>query len=52
MKEITFVYKDEWSKGKWNRQKCTVESLSECRKIYGLDDPGVEYIIESVIDVD
>ena len=52
MREITFIYKDELSRGKWNRQHCTVESLEECRRIYGLDEPGVEYVIESVIEVE
>ena len=52
MKEITFIYKDELSMGKWERQHCTVESLAECKRIYGLDEPNVEYVIESVIDVE
>ena len=36
MKHIVFEYKDEFSKGKWNRQGCIVSSLQECIKIYGL----------------
>ncbi len=52
MKDITFIYKDELSRGKWNRQHCVVSSVEECKRIYGLDEPGVEYVIESVINVD
>jgi len=50
LKHIVFEYKDELSKGKWNRQECTVSSLQECIKIYGL---GIdcEYRIISVKEV-
>lgn len=50
MKHIVFEYKDEYSKGKWNRQECIVSSLQECIKIYGL---GIdcEYRILSVTNV-
>ena len=50
MKEITFRYRDEMSKGKWRKQRCTVESVEECIKIYGL---GVdcEYEILEVKEV-
>ena len=36
MKEIIFRYRDEMSHGKWRTQHCTVESVEECIKIYGL----------------
>ena len=36
MLKIKFEYKDELSHGKWNKQECTVSSLGECIKIYGL----------------
>ncbi|MBQ6127075.1 hypothetical protein IJI69_00290 [Candidatus Saccharibacteria bacterium] len=36
MLHIVFEYKDAWSNGKWNKQECTVSSVSECIKIYGL----------------
>ena len=34
---ITFEYKDEWTRGEWRRQQCTVRSVEECVRIYGLD---------------
>lgn len=50
MKEIEFEYRDTYSHGKWARQSCIVESVSECKRIYGL---GVdcEYRILSVKEV-
>ena len=36
MVHITFEYKDYLSHGKWNRQECTVRSVDECKRIYGL----------------
>lgn len=50
MKHIVFEYKDKLSNGKWNRQECTVSSLQECIKIYGL---GIdcEYRIISIKNV-
>lgn len=36
MLHITFEYRDAWTGGKWNRQECTVSSVQECKKIYGL----------------
>ncbi len=36
MFDITFEYKDELSKGKWNQQSCRVQSVEECKRIYGL----------------
>jgi hypothetical protein len=49
-KRIIFEYKDKYTHGKWNRQECTVSSVEECKRIYGL---GVdcEYRIISVEDV-
>lgn len=37
MRHIVFEYKDEWTHGEWRRQECTVRSLAECIRIYGLD---------------
>lgn len=37
MVHIKFKYRDEHSHGKWNTQECTVPSVDECKKIYGLD---------------
>ena len=50
VKEITFKYRDELSKWEWRTQHCVVESVEECKKIYGL---GVdcEYEILEVKDV-
>lgn len=48
MVEITFKYKDAWSKGRWNTQSCVVSSLDECIRIYGLKEPDVEYEIISI----
>lgn len=50
MKEITFEYKDLYSKGKWNRQCCIVRSVEECIKLYGLGG-DVEYRILKVEDI-
>ena len=36
MLHIIFEYRDEWSKGEWNRQECIVSSLKKCKEIYGL----------------
>lgn len=36
MKQIDFEYKDEMSKGEWRKQSCTVSSVEECKRIYGL----------------
>lgn len=52
MKRIVFRYKDDWSKGEWKTQECVVESVEECKKIYGLGiDPTCEYEIISVEEV-
>ena len=53
MKEIVFRFKDVASRGEWRTQKCTVESVEECKRIYGLDtDPTIyEYEIVSVREV-
>jgi hypothetical protein len=51
MVKIEFEYRDELSRGKWNKQSCVVSSVEECKKIYGL---GVdcEYRIISVEEVE
>ena len=36
MFNIEFEYKDKYSNGKWNKQSCTVSSVEECKRIYGL----------------
>ena len=50
MFNIEFEYKDKYTDGKWNHQSCTVSSVAECKRIYGL---GVdcEYRIIKVEEV-
>lgn len=47
MKHIKFEYKDKYTNGEWKEQECYVESVRECKEIYGL---GIdcEYRIVSV----
>lgn len=49
---ITFEYKDSYSHGGWRKRSCTVRSLEECKRIYGLEDGDVEYHILSVVPVE
>ena len=46
MLNITFKYKDAMSNWEWRTQSCTVSSVEECKRIYGLDNGDVEYEIE------
>lgn len=50
MLKIEFEYRDEMSNWKWRKQSCTMSSVEECKKVYGL---GVdcEYRIISVEEV-
>lgn len=50
MLHITFEYADALSQWEWRRQECTVRSIEECKRIYGL---GIdcEYRIISVEEV-
>lgn len=50
MVHIKFEYRDEMSNWEWRRQECTVRSVEECIRIYGL---GVDcdYRIISVEEV-
>ena len=48
MKKITFRYCDSLSNWQWRTQSCVASSVSECIRIYGLDEGGVEYEIVSV----
>jgi hypothetical protein len=50
MLKIKFEYRDEYSYPKWNEQECTVSSVAECKRIYGL---GIdcEYRILSIEEV-
>ena len=50
MVRVVFEYMDRYTNGEWNRQKCIVESVEECKEIYGL---GIDcdYRIISVEEV-
>lgn len=48
MKRITFKYRDSYSNWEWRTQHCTVESVEECIKIYGLNNSDVDYEILNV----
>lgn len=45
MLNITFKYKDWLSGENWRTQHCTVSSVSEFIRIYGLNDDDVDYEI-------
>ena len=47
MLHITFKYRDNYTNGEWREQECWVNSIQECKEIYGL---GIdcEYQIISV----
>ena len=36
MLKITFEYADELSNWKWRRQTCVMNSIDECKRLYGL----------------
>ena len=36
MLRIKFRYADAYSNWEWHNQECTVSSIAECKKIYGL----------------
>lgn len=48
MKRITFKYRDSLSNFEWRTQSCTVESVDECIRIYGLEEDDVDWILVSV----
>ena len=51
MYRIVFEYADAMSGWQWRRQECTMSSVEECKRVYGL---GVdcEYRIISVTPVE
>ena len=51
MLKIKFQYRDSMSNWQWRQQSCTVSSLDQCKKIYGLDESDVDYEIISVEEV-
>ena len=36
MYKIKFKYRDRFSNWEWREQSCTVSSVDECKRIYGL----------------
>ena len=50
MFNIKFKYRDQMSNWEWREQECTMSSVAECIKVYGL---GVDcdYEIISVVQV-
>lgn len=52
MLHIRFKYKDKHTEsGQWFEQECIAQSVKECIKFYGLDQPDVEYKIISIEEV-
>ena len=52
MLSIVFEYADELSKWEWRRQQCTVSTLEECKRIYGLyPEQPVKYRFISIEEV-
>lgn len=51
MKKITFRYRDSYSNWQWRTQSCTVSSVEECIRIYGLGN-DCEYEILEVENLD
>ena len=49
MLKIKFQYRDEFSRGKWNEQKCVCSSVKQCIEFYGLNE--CEYKIISIEEV-
>ena len=44
MLSITFKYRDNLSNWEWRTQHCTVSSVDECIRIYGLNECDYEII--------
>ena len=49
MVDITFTYADALSNWEDRTQHCTVETIEECKRIYGLDNGDVEYSLDNVV---
>lgn len=50
MLRIVFKYRDELSNWEWRQQSCTVSSVNECIKLYGLGK-DCDYEIVSVEEI-
>lgn len=48
MVDITFTYADALSNWEDRTQHCTVETIEECKRIYGLDNDDVEYSLDYI----
>ena len=46
MLHIKFRYRDNYTNGEWREQECVVQSIKECREIYGLGIDCEYQIIE------
>ena len=51
MVHVKFRYKDSLSNWEWRDQECTVSSVDECIRVYGLNESDVEYEIVEVEEV-
>lgn len=51
MIKVTFQYRDSMSNWQWRKQSCTVRSVEECIRIYGLGT-DCEYEILEVENLD
>ena len=51
MLHIKFKYRDSMSNWQWREQECTVSSVAECIKIYGLNESDVDYEIIEVTEI-
>lgn len=51
MVKVEFEYRDKCSYPKWNKQTCIMDSVEQCKKVYGL---GVdcEYHIIAVEEIE
>ena len=52
MKRIKFKYADSLSNWEWREQSCTIDSVDECIRIYGLLDGDVNYEILEVQELE
>ena len=45
---ITFIFKDQYSRGEWLRRTCIMDSVENCIEWYGLEEDGVDYKILNI----
>lgn len=48
MKKIKFKFRDNYTKGEWRYRECTMDSVEECKEMYGLGIDCNDYEIISV----